>query len=70
MQLRRAAHFDRLQVDVPRRDPLEHGYPDGGGGTGRLDPRRRLQTRLRRQAAERDAHAADADDDQRITAVR
>ena len=70
VQLRRSAHFDRLQIDVPRRDPLEHGYPDGGGGTGRLDPRRRLQTRLRRQAAERDAHAADADDDQRITALR
>ena len=70
VQLRRAAHFDRFQVDVSRRDPLEHGHPDGGGGTGRLDPRRRLQTRLRRQAVERDAHAADADDDQRITAVR
>ena len=46
VQLRRTAHLDRFQVDVPCRDPLEHGDPDGGGGAGRFDPRRRLQARL------------------------
>src|SRR5699024_10021581 len=58
---------DRLQIDLPRRDPLEHGDPHGGGRTGGLDPRGRLQARLRRQADELDAHAAHADDDQRIS---
>ena len=70
VQLRRRADLDRFQIDVPGRDTLEHGHPDRGGRTGRLDPRGRIQTRLRRQADQRDAHAADADDDQRITAVR
>ena len=66
VQLRRPAHHDRLQVDLPRRDPLEHGDADGGRRTGRLDARRRLPPRLRRQADERDADAPHAYDDQRI----
>ena len=70
VQLRRRADLDRFQIDVPGRDTLEHGHPDRGGRTGRLDPRGRIQTRLRRQADQRDAHAAHADDDQRITPGR
>ena len=70
VQLRRRADLDRFQIDVPGRDTLEHGHPDRGGRTGRLNPRGRIQTRLRRQADQRDAHAAHADDDQRITSGR
>ena len=39
VQLRRPAHPHRLQVDLPDRDPLQHGDPDGSDRAGRFDPR-------------------------------
>ena len=46
VQLRRTVDHHRVQVDLPRRDPLEHRDADGGDRAGRLYPCRRLQARL------------------------
>ena len=46
VQLRRTADRNRLQIDLPGRDPLEHGHADGGRRTGRFDACGRLQAGL------------------------
>ena len=70
MRLRGRGDRDRLPVDLPCRDTLEHRDAERIGRAGRLDARRRVQARLRRGSGHRDADAAHADDDQRIKSVQ
>ena len=44
LQLRRTANYNRLQIDLPGRNPFEYGDPDGDDRIGRLDPCRRIQS--------------------------
>ena len=46
VQLRRTVDHHRVQVDLPRRDPLEHRDADGGDRAGRFYPCGRFQARL------------------------
>ncbi len=70
VRLRGRGDRDRLPVDLPCRDTLEHRDAERIGRAGRLDARRRVQARLRRGSGHRDADAAHADDDQRIKSVQ